>query len=130
MKLVLDTHVWIWSFLNPDGMTEAARSAIRYSDSISICAASIYELEYKVRLGRWPQLSPALVDTMVDESDTVGIEIVAPDAVILSSAARLDWPHGDPFDRMIVAMARNRRATLVTRDRVIHDQDFVDTLQA
>lgn len=114
----------------PELIAETARAQIRMSESVAISAVSIYELDFKTSRNRWPNLTIDIAERLVLETDAVGIEIVSLDADLLSKSARLDWSHGDPFDRMIVATARYRRATLVSADRAVISQSIVETLEA
>ena len=82
------------------------------ANQIAVSAASIWEAEIKAALGK---LVIAGGDLLA-EARAAGFElldITADDAV---AAARLPAHHGDPFDRMLVAMAQRRALTLVTRD--------------
>ena len=116
MRLLLDTHAFLW-WLNDDPKLRAkARAAI--SDpgaSVYVSAATIWELSIKARLGKLD----------LEGTDPVG-EIAANDFLELPISARhalaagdLPRHHDDPFDRMLVAQAQLEDLVIVTHDSKI-----------
>lgn len=126
-EVVLDTHTLVWALLYPDRLTGRARDAIATADRVAISAASLYELAFKASLGRWREAEPLLphLPGGVVEAE---MEILAVSDEVALRAARLDWAHGDPFDRIIVASALARGAAVVTRDRPIRRYEGVATV--
>lgn len=113
MNLLLDTHPLLWWASGSDRLSPASRDAMLDPDNaVSISAASIWEAEIKAEQGKLEITGGELLD----EARRIGfdvIEMTADDAV---AAGRLSPHHKDPFDRMLVAQARRRGLTLVTRD--------------
>ncbi|WP_308916810.1 type II toxin-antitoxin system VapC family toxin [Jannaschia sp. LMIT008] len=125
--LLLDTHAFAWLAAAPDLLGERARDAIERAGSIAYSTASLYEIGFKVHRGRWDSMRPVL-PTLPERARRSGIGQVEVSAEILSEAARLDWDHGDPFDRILSATATLRGEILVTRDRSLHESPFVATI--
>lgn len=117
MRLLLDTHIWIWSLTDPDRLTFDVRSELSDpKNELWLSAISVWEFLVLVRKGclrltcdvdRW--LADALGRAPVREAPITF-------AVALESQ-RLALDHRDPADRFIAATARLLEATLVTGDR-------------
>eukprot|EP01012_Entosiphon_sulcatum_P028519 TRINITY_DN34509_c0_g1_i1.p1 TRINITY_DN34509_c0_g1~~TRINITY_DN34509_c0_g1_i1.p1 ORF type:complete len:111 (+),score=16.49 TRINITY_DN34509_c0_g1_i1:279-611(+) len=97
--------------MDSDKLSDSVRDAIARADQVCISVASVWELEIKRSLGKLDL--PVAEWEGVAASGLTFIEIALDDAV---AAAALPPIHRDPFDRMLVAQARNRGLTLVTRD--------------
>ena len=116
MKLILDTHTFVWAIGQPAKLSEKARKAIRLpGNELYVSAATAWELAIKFRLGRLPEAGPLL--SQFDEiTDTLGATMLVIKAQHAISAGGLGWEHRDPFDRMLAAQALRENLTLVTRD--------------
>ena len=115
MAILLDTHVWMWTFLDSRRLSPAIRNVIESASPVLVSAVSIYEVANKSRLGKWPEVA-AKVDRLNEEAQEQGVRIVEIDGRVALEAAQLDWPHRDPFDRLIAATAMARGATLISAD--------------
>lgn len=114
-SVLLDTHAWAWTLKEVQSLTPTARSAIEDADSIFVSVISLFEISQKVRIGKWSDMEP-VVDGLVSLALDQGfhlVELGGPTALI---AGLLDWPHRDPFDRMIAATAIATGATLISAD--------------
>jgi len=111
VRLLLDTHVFIW-WITDERLTDAAGAAISApANQITVSAASIWEAEIKVAIGKLE----LAVDLAQEARDNAFIEL----PVRFEhgrAAARLPMHHRDPFDRMLIAQARMEGLTVVTRD--------------
>lgn len=117
MNCLLDSHVLLW-WLGMDShrISDAVRDAIAEAETACVSIASVWELEIKRSLGKLDL--PVNDWASVQASGLTLIQITLDDAV---TAAALPPIHRDPFDRMIVAQARRRGLTLVTRDARLLD---------
>lgn len=112
MRLLLDTHVFLWWRANRP-MRAEAMAAIQGADEVFVSAASAWEAAIKIALGRL-RLSASFADG-VAHSDFTPLPITFVHAAALGE---LPPHHRDPFDRMLVAQARVERLTLVTHDHL------------
>ena len=115
MRLLADTHIFVWLFSGNPLLRSGVRERMDdKSNELFISAASVWEAEIKKAKGKllWP-------DDALGRLAAAGItvlDILAEDTV---AAARLPQHHGDPFDRMIVAHVMRHTLTLVTYDRIM-----------
>jgi len=91
--------------------------AIDIAETIYVSPISFYEISQKVRLGKWPEMAP-FVSNLEFEMDLQGSSIAPLTPTIASLAGRIDWPHRDPFDRMLAATALTMGLVLVSADTV------------
>ncbi len=126
MRLLLDTHVFLWSKSNDRRMSDHAWSLLRDpGNELLMSAVSVAEMAIKIRLGRLT-LDVPLKD-FVKTGMTTGRILELP--LVASHAARLaDLPlhHRDPFDRLLIATAIEEDLTLLTNDPEIRKY-FVQT---
>ncbi len=123
--LLLDTHVALWLVADPDRLgpfTEAALANI--DNEVVVSVASVWEASIKAALGKLR--APVELWSEVERSGITLIPIERDDAI---DAAALPPHHRDPFDRMLIAQAQRRSATLVTVDSWVRAYD-VRTLTA
>lgn len=125
--LLLDTHVWIWFLFDDPALGAKNRQFITEAQPL-ISSISVYEAGYKITRGRWRGIAPGLWPEILAALPVSGIEEAAPDAALFRIAAALDWDHGDPGDRLLVAEARRRNVPIMTKDRVIRESALVETV--
>ena len=134
MKLVLDTHIWVWLMLGDDSLTGSLRQDIEQSANsgdLLVPAISVWEvamLENKGRLIFKTSASQWVKQALISP----GLRLAPLTPEIAVESCHLPGAfHGDPADRMIVATARLEEAILVTRDKKILNyakQGHVNTL--
>lgn len=120
--LLLDTHIWIWLAEGrrrfPAALTDEMQRASE-ANRLFISAISVWEFAMLVYRRRF-DLDDVPAVWVKRSCSRLGLEILPMDADIsLESYALPGEFHGDPADRMIVATARLRGATLVTQDTKI-----------
>jgi PIN domain nuclease of toxin-antitoxin system len=120
VAVLLDTHAWMWSFLDSRRLSASIRHLMGAPGPVLVSVVSIYEVAYKARLGKWPEVEPK-VDRLNEEAHAQGVRLVDVDGQIALKAAQFDWAHRDPFDRLIAATAMSRSATLISADRQFDD---------
>jgi PIN domain nuclease of toxin-antitoxin system len=114
MKLLLDTHVFLWWRANDRRLGRAPRAAVAGADVVFVSAATAWEAAIKAALGRLRY--PDTIEAGVEASGFEKLPITLAHA---ERAARLPPHHADPFDRMLVAQAETEDLTLVTHDRTL-----------
>lgn len=116
MRLLLDTHVWLWWFASPEKLAPNVRTRIGDpANEIIVSAASAWEVSIKYALGK---LSfPGLPDVLVFR--TFGEQQMMPLAISHEHALRiatLPFHHRDPFDRVLIAQAQMEDVPIITAD--------------
>jgi PIN domain nuclease of toxin-antitoxin system len=115
VTLLLDTHVLLWWFDNPDILSDKAHNAIADGENlVFISAAVAWEIAIKKALGKLE--APDDLEDMMVEENFQPLPITIPHAL---AVATLPPIHQDPFDRMQIAQANAENLTLVSRDAVI-----------
>lgn len=113
---MLDTHAVLWWFDRSPALSAAANAAIgNDANCVVVSAISVYEIAYKHRLGKLQQaelLLNGFAARMLDQ----GFELLDVDHQHALIGGTLDWPHKDPFDRMLVAQALVDDLTLVSNE--------------
>lgn len=112
MRLLLDTHVYLWSVTDDRKLTKAARKLILDADDVFVSSASIWEASIKAGLGKLD----VDVNLLVSEIEASGFSELPVRAVHAAMARDLPDIHRDPFDRLLVAQALSEPLRLVTSD--------------
>lgn len=120
MRLLLDTHAFLWWLQdNPRLGREARRAVADPRAIVHVSAASVWELAIKGALGK----------LRVERAD-IPDEIAANGFVELPIGSRHAWQagrlprhHDDPFDRILIAQAQLEELTIVTHDPVFGKYD-------
>jgi PIN domain nuclease of toxin-antitoxin system len=112
MRLLLDTHVYIWAVMDDRKLTQAARKLILDADDVFVSSASIWEASIKAGLGKLD----ADVNLLVSEIEASGFSELPVRAVHAAMVRDLPDIHRDPFDRLLVAQALSEPLRLVTSD--------------
>lgn len=119
MRLLLDTHVFLWWLIDSPRLSDPARQAIAIeTNEVLVSAATAWEIATKHRLGRLPDVEPVALDI----AGTIASQNFEQLTITVADAARagaLPGPHRDPFDRMLVAQALSGNLALVSIDSVM-----------
>jgi PIN domain nuclease of toxin-antitoxin system len=118
VRLLLDTHAFLWWLNDDSNLDEAARASISSpSSTVWVSTASIWEVSIKRALGKLQVDIDRLIPGILI-SGFIELPISAQHAVV---AGGLPSHHKDPFDRMLIAQAQIEELTLVTRDSAFGD---------
>ena len=116
MKLLLDTHVFLWYITADPRLPESFRAAIREaSNEVYLSAASVWEAVIKHNLGKLP-LPGGPADYLPHQRAAHGISALPVDEGAMPHLAALTPLHRDPFDRLLVAQAIQHGLTVATVD--------------
>lgn len=124
MRLLLDTHTFLWWVTDDPQLSATARTAIAdEGNPVLVSAASAWEMATKHRLGKLGSAAEA-----VDRYDELiladGFEHLAIDHRHALKAGSYTQAHRDPFDRMLAAQSELDRLTLLTRDAAFEAFDI------
>ena len=112
MRLLLDTHAFLWLVAGDQRLPPSARALVAAADQVMLSAASVWEAEVKRAAGR---LAVPPVADAAHRSD-VDLLVTAEHA---NAVAHLPLHHRDPFDRMLVAQAQLEGLVLVSKDEAL-----------
>ncbi|HEY6837101.1 MAG TPA: type II toxin-antitoxin system VapC family toxin [Geobacteraceae bacterium] len=119
MRLLLDTHTFLWWVADDPSLSRPARKAI--ADARNECLvslASCWELSIKCSLGKLRLSQP--VERFIPEEMTVnGFHLLPIEFRHVAKVEALPFHHRDPFDRLLVAQALTEKLTLVSADETL-----------
>lgn len=116
MKLLLDTHAFLWWVTDDKALSGAARTAIAdESNIIFVSAATAWEIATKLRLGKLDQAAGAC-DRFTELIAADGFSLMPIEACHALKAGSYRVAHRDPFDRMLAAQSALEGIQLLTRD--------------
>lgn len=116
MRLLIDTHIFVWMSSQPERLSPAAAAAVVDPDNeVFLSAISVWEISIKRALGRLPFPLERL-DALLTE---MGIEMLDLSAAHGIAAGGLPRHHDDPFDRALVAQSQIEGMTLVSADQAV-----------
>ena len=116
MRLLLDTHVFLWYISADPKLPATFRVASQNpANEIYLSAASVWEVVIKHHLGKLPLPSPPET-YLPQQRDAHGIASLPIDEGAMPHLAGLPLLHRDPFDRLLVAQALQHGLTILTVD--------------
>ncbi len=116
MRVLLDTHAWLWMLMAPERFSPRALEIVASSSHrLVLSAGSAWEIGIKHRLGRLELPGPpeAVIPDLMLRSDVEGLAVTHTHAL---RAAALPLHHRDPFDRLLVAQAQVEGLPILSAD--------------
>ncbi len=113
MKILLDTHIYIWWLMESPRLSDAARRMIGQAEEVHVSTASLWEAAIKTTTGKLE----ADIEDLRRQVASNNFQILPVTDTHVSSFARLPLIHKDPFDRMLVAQAMAEPLRLITADK-------------
>jgi PIN domain nuclease of toxin-antitoxin system len=116
LKLLLDTHIWVWGTLEPERLSaRVARQLTNPENEIWLSPVSVWELRLLHDKGR-VKLIPNAVSWINDNLNRLKIREAPLTFEVALAISSLNLPHNDPADGFIAATAKVFGLTLVTAD--------------
>jgi PIN domain nuclease of toxin-antitoxin system len=116
MKLLLDTHTFLWFVEGSPNLSDKAREAIENGENQRLLSiASLWEMSIKVSIGKL-ELGMTFTELINREVYGNAIELLDLQSKHLDMLARLPFYHKDPFDRLIISQSLVENVPIVTRD--------------
>lgn len=116
MKLLLDTHIWIWSVLEPKRLARrVARAIDNPENELWLSPMSVWELLMLTQKGRL-QLDEDAVSWARRTVEQLQLNEAPLTFEVALESSTLSLAHSDPSDRLIAASAKVFDLTLVTAD--------------
>lgn len=127
MRFLLDTQAFFW-LIQPDYRVPShIADALTPASEVVVSDVSAFEAALKVRLGKFDAARELVVGWSASLA-SIDASPLSLDTRHAITAGSLEWPHRDPFDRLIVGQAIVEGLTLVTSDRVVQRAPGVDVL--
>jgi PIN domain nuclease of toxin-antitoxin system len=119
MRILLDTHIFLWFISGDSQLSTDVRNGIRDPDNeVYLSAISVWEAIIKYQLGKLPL--PEHPETYLPKQrDLHQIASLALDESSVMQLAKLPPLHRDPFDRMLICQALQNGLTIATVDSAV-----------
>jgi PIN domain nuclease of toxin-antitoxin system len=116
MRLLLDTHIWLWSLLDPGKLSRRVSATIGDADNeLWLSSVSVWEFLTLVRKGRLT-IAGDLDQWLREALQRIPLREAPVTHDVAIESQRVELPHWDPADRFIAATSRLLGARLVTAD--------------
>jgi PIN domain nuclease of toxin-antitoxin system len=123
MRILLDTHIYLWWLEDHIKLSSKARELIYSADEVYVSSASIWEAAIKISIGKLEAEISALAQ-QISLNGFIELPVSAKHAVQI---AQLPNYHRDPFDRMLIAQAMTEPLRLLSADtQVAQYSELVD----
>ncbi|MEH2060936.1 MAG: type II toxin-antitoxin system VapC family toxin [Nostoc sp.] len=117
MKVLLDTHIFIWWDSEPEKLSPNILSLLERTDTkLYVSVVSLWEIQIKSQLGKLT-LSQSLED-IYDSQSKNGISFLSVIPAHVLNLNTLPLHHKDPFDRMLISQALVEGLTLISIDQI------------
>ena len=129
MRVLLDTHVWLWMVAAPERLSKKGRSIVIAADNeLVLSAASTWEIAIKFALGKLalPETPATYIPRLMARTAVTALPVLARHTLHVATLPR---HHRDPFDRLLVAQAQLEELPILTADAAFRRYD-VKTVRA
>ena len=127
MKILLDTHTFIWYVEGASELSLMAKKHIEDpTNQCLVSLVSLWEMSIKVGLGKLDLMGA--FESVLEDIAQNGFELqpITFDHILLQT--HLEWHHKDPFDRLLVAQCLAEKMPIISRDAVL-DAYFESSIQ-
>jgi PIN domain nuclease of toxin-antitoxin system len=124
MKILLDTHAFLWLLTGDGRLSEGAREVFLNSEHrLYLSAASLWEITIKISLGKL-KLKKAWMETIRKEMKRNLIIWLPIEMPHCEQVTKLPFHHRDPFDRILIAQAMVEGMYVLTNDTHFFDYNI------
>jgi PIN domain nuclease of toxin-antitoxin system len=123
MKILLDTHAWLWLLAAPERLSAEAQARVLAGTTVLyLSAASSWEIAIKQALGRLDVGGDPehVIPELMQRSDVVALDVTHQHTL---RAGALPLHHRDPFDRLLIAQAEIEKLPIMTADPVFAEYE-------
>ena len=125
MRILLDTHVFIWWDSEPELLSQRAREFCENpNNTLVLSVMSVWEMQIKRQIGKLNLRMP-LNELIENQKRRNGLEILPVHLDHVLRLEKLPAIHKDPFDRLLIAQAKIEDIKILTSDRVFVEYDVV-----
>ncbi len=125
MKLLLDTHIFLWLNFEPEKLSDHIRDVCSDSaNQLYLSIVSPWEIQIKQQLGKLKFQSPLnkLINVQIEQNDLILLPIQLKHIYALSDLPHI---HKDPFDRLLIAQSHVESMRLVSTDKKFQQYSVV-----
>jgi PIN domain nuclease of toxin-antitoxin system len=123
MKILIDTHCWLWWIAAPEKLRDDVRGMIEdWRNTIFLSAARSWEIAIKYSIGKLqlPEPPERFVSKRLSRD---AISSLAIEHIHALHVSRLPYHHLDPFDRLIISQAQIEGIPILTVDHKLKPYD-------
>lgn len=124
MRLLLDTHIFLWYVKDDRALSKHARSLIQQAEEVYVSSVSIWEATIKAQLGKLDVDIDELV-AAIHQSGFLELPLSAEHAANLMQLPEI---HRDPFDRILIAQAVMEPLKFLTSDKILQKYSDLVTI--
>ena len=123
MKLLLDTHTFIWWDSEPQRLSQQILNMCQDPENeLLVSVASLWEMQIKLQLGKL-ELNKPLAELVSGQQEINKIDILGVKLEHILALAKLPPHHKDPFDRLLIAQTDIEEAILVSKDQIFTEYE-------
>ncbi len=120
MRLLLDTHVFIWLNENPGQIPQQIITLLSDSDNdLFFSLVSVWEMQIKIQLGKL-QLQDPLPEILMTQQAANNLQILPIHLDHIWALEGLPNHHRDPFDRLLIAQALATQLPIISADSIFN----------
>jgi len=121
MKILLDTHTFVWWNLTPDKLSLNGLNLIDNQENILyLSIASIWEMQIKISINKLHFDNP-LPEIITYQRNINNVQILPIELEHIWQLKNLPLHHRDPFDRMLIAQAMTEKIPILSIDSIFQN---------
>ena len=118
MKVLVDTHTFLWALLNDHRLSGKSKQVLRSDDhELVFSLVSLWEIAIKIKTGKLNTIGSSIT-YIRDEMKAYGMELLPIRYEHILALEQLPHHHGDPFDRLLIAQSITESLSVLTDDGV------------
>jgi PIN domain nuclease of toxin-antitoxin system len=122
MNYLLDTHTFLWSLFDPEKLSKpVAKTIVSQKNDVAVSVITFWEISLKYSIGKLELygIEPDEIPYCAEQMDVSILPVDSSEAASFHKLPRLK--HKDPFDRLIIWQAIQRKIILISKDRSFKD---------
>jgi PIN domain nuclease of toxin-antitoxin system len=121
MRVLVDTHVFIWALLHDHRLSAKAKHILRANEhQLVFSLVSLWEIAVKIGVGKLTTIGSSVAYIRA-EMDAYGMELLPVRYEHILQLEQLPRHHGDPFDRLLVAQALTEAIPILSADEKLRE---------
>lgn len=119
-KILLDSHILVWLIFEPENLSKSTVEDLRQADELYASIVSIWELALKYKKGKFAY-NPA---DIISGYKQAGLNVLGLKEVHIEEMSKIELPHKDPFDELLMAQAKAESIPLLTADTLLINSKY------